>query len=85
MGSRRRHTQKQKIWNYIRRNRVFRAGDIQSILEVNPSTLRVILSDLVRMRAIRRVNAVNKVVDREYESLLVFTYWYPLGGSHEKT
>jgi len=82
---RHKYSQKQRIWSYIRRNRVFRVGDLMTILEIKAPTMRVVLHDLVTINAIKPLNRTRKLMDKEYESLLAYTFWYPKRGSHEKT
>jgi len=81
---RHKYSKKQKIWNYIRRNRVFRVGDLMSIQEIKASTMRAVLHDLVSINAIKPINQTRNLADKEYESLLTYTFWYPRRGSHEK-
>ncbi|MFV0481758.1 MAG: hypothetical protein ACK5LP_07210 [Campylobacteraceae bacterium] len=64
-----RNTQTQKMWDYIRRNPVFRAGDIAMVLDVKRNSISDYLSVLTNARFIRKearkVKGMN-IEDNEY-------------------
>ncbi len=57
---------KQKIWNYMRRNKRFRVGDIMMILEVREGTIRPLMWALQSAKYIRIENEAKEYKDRIY-------------------
>ncbi len=57
---------KQKIWNYMRRNKRFRVGDIMMILEVRAGTIRPLMWALKSAQYIRLENEAQEYKDRIY-------------------
>lgn len=57
---------KQKVWNYMRRNKRFRVGDIMMILEVRDGTIRPIMWALESAKYIRIENEAQEYKDRIY-------------------
>lgn len=62
----RRKSLKQKIWNYMRRNKRFRVGDIMMILEVRDGTIRPLMWALESAKYIRLENEAKEYKDRTY-------------------
>lgn len=57
---------KQRIWDYIRRNPIFRARDIMTILDVNYNTLRAFLYPLRVAGFIQEKNSAKTMLDTTY-------------------
>lgn len=60
------HSNKQKAWNFMRRNKRYRVGDMMCILELSESNTRVILSALQKRGYIMAVNKTRNLKDKEF-------------------
>ena len=60
---------RQSIWNYIRRNRQFRVGDVMMICEVNYSYMQKFLRFLQKAEYIRHDNEYKPYTNRRYTLL----------------
>ena len=66
-GKLKRKTNRQRAWEYIRRNRVFRVGDILLILEISESSLQLLLRQLVQAKYIKIVKRKRAFTDKSYK------------------
>lgn len=62
-------SKRQTIWNYIRRNRTFRVGDVMMICEVNYNYMQKFLRFLLKANYIRHDNKHKPYSDRRYTLL----------------
>lgn len=60
-------TNRQKTWNYMRRNKVFRIGDILTVLEVSEEGLKELIRQLNHVGYIKIVSKAKKFRDRKYK------------------
>ena len=58
---------RQKVWEYARRNRVFRVGDVLSILEVSESSLQLLLRQLLKAKYVKLVESKRAFRDKKYK------------------
>lgn len=63
----RRTSHKQKVWQYIRRNRTFRVGDLMVVLELNKQFLKPLFWHLQNAGYLRLIEDAKEYRDRIYQ------------------
>ncbi len=66
-GKARRKTKRQRAWEYMRRNRVFRVGDVLLVLEMSENSLQMLLRQLVQAKYIKMVEHKRAFIDKKYK------------------
>jgi len=66
MNRKKKKSNRQKSWEYMRRNRLFRAGNILMILEVSESGLKTLIRELLQAGYIKKVKMKQSFADKTY-------------------
>ena len=65
-GKSKKKTNRQKAWDYMRRNRTFRVGDLLVVLEISEGSLKSLVRQLSQAKYIVKSNRVQSFRDKEF-------------------
>ena len=65
-GKVKKKSNRQKAWDYMRRNRCFRIGDILVVLEISEGSLKSLVRQLSQAQYLVKSKSVQKFKDKEF-------------------
>lgn len=79
--NKRRKGKRQKIWEYMRRNRAFEIHDIIKLFEVNLPALRAYIKGLLREKYIKRIEKRERFLNQRFVLIKDIGLFAPIVGA----